>query len=495
MKGALAGVAFETLPHRITSNRDMSKTMAKAGTLAILALLGARTGFGCSCAGPNPVCSAYWNTDTIFLGHVVGIEHIYDQPPESSDVNGKQITIIGPGQYLTHFDVTKVYRGENSQHAVVIRTADQGSACGFAFEQGHDYLVYAYAGSNGELGTNHCTRTHEVVSRQDDADLAWMEGLSRAPAGVSIFGQIQMLRPNDEGGYDRSGLARIAVSIQGPDSKTVSTDADGNFRADGLAPGKYVVSAKAPGGYSPFEARTVTLQNRACAQIPWSTRQDGHIRGHVYLADGTAASGLFLEAKAADAISGEPWTWKKSSLMTGPDGSFDFAPLSPGSYIFGVNLDFSAIEGKYYRKAFYPGTRNQSEAATITLGSGETVDRLNLYLPPDSPPPSIPVPVLVLGFDGRPVPHAEIIAADDMWENSVTLLSATADQNGKATITLRPGSHYDIEAVVDLPDLTQACAEPLAVDAKAVQDAPAPLVLKLSHPIGNCLQFKKPPGK
>jgi len=300
-----------------------------------------------------------------------------------------------------------------------------------------------------------------------------------------------MHRPNDEGGYDISGLARVAVSIRGPESKMVSTDADGKFRADGLAPGKYIISANAPGGYSPFEAITVTLQNRSCAEIPWSTRLDGHIRGHVYLADGTPAAGLFLEAKAANGVPGEPWTWRQSSLMTSPDGSFDFAPLSPGSYVFGVNVDFSALEGKYYRKAFYPGTPNRSEAAVITIGAGEAVDRLNFYLPPDSPPPSIPAPVLVLGFDGRPVPHAEIIASDDMWVNSVTPLSATADENGKATITLRPGSRYDIEAVVNLPDFTQACAEPLTVDAKAAHDPPAPLVLKLSHPIGNCMQFKK----
>ena len=47
------------------------------------------------------------------------------------------------------------------------------------------------------------------------------------------------------------------------------------------------------------------------------------------------------------------------------------------------------IDGKsYYRKAFYPGTSNRSEAATVTLGAGETVDNLNFYLPPDSPAPA-----------------------------------------------------------------------------------------------------------
>jgi hypothetical protein len=65
---------------------------------------------------------------------------------------------------------------------------------------------------------------------------------------------------------------------------------------------------------------------------------------------------------------------------------------------------------------------------------------------------------------------------------------ADTDEHGKATIMLRPGQHYDIEAVVSLPDSSQACAEPLGVD---VHDHPAPLLLSLSHHIGNCKQGKK----
>jgi hypothetical protein len=94
-----------------------------------------------------------------------------------------------------------------------------------------------------------------------------------------------------------------------------------------------------------------------------------------------------------------------------------------------------------------------------------------------------------VGFDGEPVSQAQILAYDGMWENSVTPAMAKADQHGKATIPLRPGQHYDIEAVVNLPDSSQACAEPLGVD---LQDRPAPVVLRLSHHTGNCAQFKKP---
>jgi len=430
----------------------------------------------------------YWNTSVLFLGHVVRIEHVYDTPPEERVLNGKTVTVIGPGQYLVHFDVTKSYRGAPGQQAV-IHTADQGSACGYAFEQGHDYLVYAYTAPTGDLSTGHCSRTHEVTSREDDEDIQWIEGLTKAPPGASVFGSIRSLRPNSGGGYDADSLAGIVVSIIGPQSKTVSSDADGKFRADGLAPGKYDVSAVAPRRYAPFSNSTVTLQDHACAEVDWSTRLDGHIRGHVYFSDGSPAAGIYLTAKIADADAHKPWTWQASHATSAADGSFDFAPLAPGSYVLAANMDFAPQDGKpYYRRAFFPGAAQRSEATVIIVGEGETAENLRFFLPADSAP-TIPVEVTVLGFDGKPVSHAEIVAYDDMWENSVTPLTADADEHGKATITLRHGSHYDIEAVVNLPDFSQACAEPLGVDA---HDRPAPLVLVLSHHVGNCLQFKKP---
>jgi hypothetical protein len=423
----------------------------------------------------------YWSTSVLFLGHVTRIEHFVNETPDGS---------IGPGQYLVHFDVSKAYRGAPGEQAV-IHTSDQGSACGFPFAEGHDYLVYAYAAESGDLSAGRCSRTHEVANRADDEDIQWIEALPKAKPGAAIFGHIQSLRPNDLGGYDSDNLPDVAVSITGPASKAVHTDADGRFRADGLAPGNYRVSAVAPRPYAPFTDSTVTVQDRACAEVDWSTRVDGHIRGDAYLSDGTRAAGVYLTAKIADSNPQEPWTWQAKHAMAASDGSFDFGELAPGSYIFGANMDFSPVTSKgpaYYRKVFFPGGVHRSEAAVITVGTGDTVDNLRFFLPPDAAPASVALDLAVRGFDGYPVSHAQILAYDDMWENSVTPAMADTDEHGKATIMLRPGQHYDIEAVVSLPDSSQACAEPLGVD---VHDHPGPLLLSLNHHTGNCKQFKK----
>jgi hypothetical protein len=136
----------------------MKKTIAIALAFVAFTFLGAGSGAACSCAGPNPVCSVYWNTDVLFSGSGVRIEHVYDNPPEEKIFNGKTVTIAGPGQYLAHFEMIKAYRGKVDEQ-VVVHAHDQGSACGYVFELGHEYLVYGHVAPNGEVTTNHCELT------------------------------------------------------------------------------------------------------------------------------------------------------------------------------------------------------------------------------------------------------------------------------------------------------------------------------------------------
>jgi len=90
------------------------------------------------------------------------------------------------------------------------------------------------------------------------------------------------------------------------------------------------------------------------------------------------------------------------------------------------------------------------------------------------------------------VPHAQIGAYDDMWGTNVNVMAAAADDWGKATLTLRPGSHYAIGTWAMLPDRSWGCAEPVEVDTN---DPSLPTVLQLNHHESNCNQFRKTPAK
>ena len=100
--------------------------MARRMAWAVMVALSLRIAAACSCAGPSPVCSVYWTTPVLFLGRAVQVEHVVDH---------SQPNIIGPGEFLTHFEVVKLYRGSAGEE-IVIHTADQGSACGMGFEEG-----------------------------------------------------------------------------------------------------------------------------------------------------------------------------------------------------------------------------------------------------------------------------------------------------------------------------------------------------------------------
>ncbi len=60
-----------------------------------------------------------------------------------------------------NFQVADSWKGVTTM-TVVIRTAVSGASCGYTFEAGKQYVVYAYHFS-GVLETNMCTRTNEVA--------------------------------------------------------------------------------------------------------------------------------------------------------------------------------------------------------------------------------------------------------------------------------------------------------------------------------------------
>jgi hypothetical protein len=101
----------------------------------------------CSCDLPllnrtlkQQVKKAQKQSQAVFVGNVIQVL----QRPEAFGVSVK-------------FRVERVWKGKRSQE-VTIFTGQGGGDCGYRFEVGESYLVYAY-GSNESLSTNICQRT------------------------------------------------------------------------------------------------------------------------------------------------------------------------------------------------------------------------------------------------------------------------------------------------------------------------------------------------
>jgi hypothetical protein len=103
--------------------------------------------YACSCAEPLPPKEAAAQAQAVFTGIVTNHEASSDEDPTSFDRRRRRY----------RFTVTSVLKGEVGT-TVDVYTGLGGGDCGYYFELGHEYLVYAF-GTPKALSTNICSRT------------------------------------------------------------------------------------------------------------------------------------------------------------------------------------------------------------------------------------------------------------------------------------------------------------------------------------------------
>lgn len=131
----------------------------------------------CSCMMPGTPAEAFRDYAAVFSGTVTGISGTYSPVVALLD----QILIrlnLSPTYYYTNgfwgnavtFSVNQSWKGVTATE-VVVYTGSGGGDCGYSFDPGYDYVVYAYPvdGTSGSgLGTGICTRTTEMSYASDD---------------------------------------------------------------------------------------------------------------------------------------------------------------------------------------------------------------------------------------------------------------------------------------------------------------------------------------
>jgi hypothetical protein len=154
----------------------------------------------CSCQPPVSALQA--RAAAVFLGRV------------------ESVLGLRPGMYglfesrVFRFRVSRAWKGVSSEY-VDVETAEVGTACGYPFEVGEEYLVYAYgeptpsASVPGQRpGTSACTRTAHF-SEAEERDLrelgvpVWTSGRAEGP----ILSE-ELLRASSEG--DTEAVRRLS---------------------------------------------------------------------------------------------------------------------------------------------------------------------------------------------------------------------------------------------------------------------------------------------
>lgn len=125
---------------------------ALLSSVAAMALAGIGVAQACSCAPPPGPKKALEQAAAVFSGKVTKIEE------------------AGDGELAITLQTATTWKAAEAKE-VVLYTANNGAACGYGFEKGKSYLVYAHSLKRGEekvLGTNICTRTALLADAKED---------------------------------------------------------------------------------------------------------------------------------------------------------------------------------------------------------------------------------------------------------------------------------------------------------------------------------------
>jgi hypothetical protein len=144
----------------------MKKTIYISLTLTVFLLASAETSFACSCPRSleplkKQVRQAFKDSAAIFSGEVIEIS---DSPTEENSL-------------LVKFKVANSWKGELTSE-VSITTAKNSAMCGYSFEVGKKYLVYANGLKDSLLVTN-CSRTTDMGNQRDVKYLAKLKRQQR----------------------------------------------------------------------------------------------------------------------------------------------------------------------------------------------------------------------------------------------------------------------------------------------------------------------------
>ncbi|HVN06796.1 MAG TPA: hypothetical protein VMT86_20400 [Bryobacteraceae bacterium] len=215
-------------------------------SLAFLLVLTWQPVFACKCAASASVCNAVAASDVIFIGAVESVEprSLYD-PTKRRLWELTQEEIKGAEGWRTRFKVKETFRGAPVSS---VEVWSELSDCGFAFQIGETYLVYASRNeTEHRLETSVCSRTCRLSDA--GADLAYLFFLKH---GGAESGRLTGFVTSDRLDVDTARFwdfihhpaRNILLEIEFDKSvRYTSADQQGRFTFDGLPAGDYRISA------------------------------------------------------------------------------------------------------------------------------------------------------------------------------------------------------------------------------------------------------------
>ncbi len=349
--------------------------------VAILVVLTGATSMAhaCSCARLlSKGCDKSWDSGGIVFAGTVTAKTLSGET--SSSGGYKRMDSV----YAFHFSDVEMFRGNPAHDKdLVVYTGMGGGDCGYPFQTGTRYLVYASAG-NGQLMTGICSSTAPEITA--GSAIKELRALRDTGHVDDLFGNINEAPKGSryEDLVESHPLAGVAVRVIGSRGQVFATtsDAHGIYSFSTLPYGNYRIEPDLPSGLvsrrNPEEPILVELSDQgalgAGCGVDISAVPDGLISGKVVDGSGNGLVG-FVTVRPSDPAEA------KLALQRGglpgcdtDDGNFKLSRLHPGRY----QLIFHPIgaSGMDFRHTFYWPAGKDSGSDGIELVLGQHVENI-----------------------------------------------------------------------------------------------------------------------
>lgn len=367
--------------------------------IAAFFLLALPAAHACSCGGNEPPCKAYLQPhfEAIFSGKVTAsetaspsfYERFKDKYARGTDLVPAFLSAVRNEDELEFhrvtFEVIESFKG-SARRRVHVDTALHEASCGYSFQLGEEYLVWAYGDDDSSsLTTSICSRTQPLRHAADE--VAFLRSVPELDGSAWIYGEAKQYtfdpafkrtfepsimdhyRPREEEYRALKPMRGQLVTATTRDGQRFSATVDekGGFRIPLLAPGEYSLELSTPQGIALLDRSTqaVSLEAKSCEFVRFRTAVDGVISGVITDQYGKPVESIFVRLKDLD-FPDHPE--RQFEVWLSFAGRFTFDGVPPGSYLLGVNLggSESGIAATYY-----PGVEDSSRAAILTLGRAE----------------------------------------------------------------------------------------------------------------------------